>query len=61
MAGSDCGKLIFLKYKKAYLIFFPYYYYIGLVHNGEMVSECAACQLPVAILENMPFVQAYYM
>lgn len=27
----------------------------GIVHNGEMVSECAAMQLPVAIVDSLPF------
>jgi lipid A disaccharide synthetase len=33
---------------------------IGLAVNGEIVSECAAAQLPTVVLDNTPFLQAYF-
>ncbi|EGR28294.1 lipid a-disaccharide synthase, putative [Ichthyophthirius multifiliis] len=32
---------------------------VGIPMNGEVVSECAALQLPSVIISNMPFVWAY--
>lgn len=32
---------------------------IAIPVNGEVVSECAALQLPSVIISNMPFVWAY--
>lgn len=32
---------------------------VGIVHNGEFASECAAMQLPFFVLDSKPFIQAY--
>lgn len=32
----------------------------GVAFNGEIVSECAACQLPVVTIDNMSLPQAYF-
>ncbi len=32
---------------------------VGIPVNGEVVSECAALQLPSVIVSNMPFIWAY--
>lgn len=34
---------------------------VGILSNGEIVSEAAACQLPSIVIENMPWYKAYYM
>jgi lipid A disaccharide synthetase len=31
----------------------------GLAMNGQIVSECAILQLPIVILDKMPFAWAY--
>ena len=32
----------------------------GIVYNGEIATEAAACQLPSIIIEDMPWWKAYY-
>lgn len=34
---------------------------IGLALNGEVISECAATQLPTIILDNTPLIRAYFL
>lgn len=32
----------------------------GVIYNGEMVAEAAACHLPSLVIENMSFYKAYF-